>query len=181
MAYAQLLLGLSVAVLQVSAVRPTNAGVAMDRPLPENLRVLLEKLTPECQKDMKGLMTDLMSKCLEITRQIAGEPVHPANTPPELMLTNQRGFCEEELRSLFTGDGFPTDQWLPKLATSDKESILWAGFWDGDGAEPERTSKRALFDFANMIDKATVHLSTELGQIVYKHRDLQMCSKDPVA
>ena len=65
-------------------------------------------------------------------------------------------------------------QWLDALAYSEREAILWAGFWEGESSG--RATKEALFQFADLLDRQTVHPGTELGQLVEKHGGLDQCS-----
>ena len=109
---------------------------------------------------MEGLKKDLIIAC----QKDGGEYEH----------------CNQKMGEQLAGNasnGAP--DFFKKLATSDKETIFWQGMWDGAGSDG-RTTKQALFDFANLVDNSTVY-PTELGKMVEKHGDLQQCSKDPAA
>ena len=107
-------------------------------------------LPSECRAELRGLTEDLFHKAKHA----------------------------EEVRRIFAQKRFGLtlgieDTWITHLCTSDKESMLWAGFWEG-GTEG-RTTTKALFDFASMVDTQTVHPSTELGNMVANHNDLDSC------
>ena len=119
----------------------------------------IQHLSFPCRRQLEGLKNDLMQVCQAI---------------PRLVYIGQD--CNEKVGMVFAGKDPPRFLW--NLAASEKEAMLWAGMWDGAGSEEGRTTKQALFDFANLVDASTVHPSTELGKMVEKHGDLQDCSYD---
>ncbi|CAE7323623.1 unnamed protein product [Symbiodinium sp. CCMP2456] len=134
----------------------------------------LELLTPGCAKQVLGLYEDICRRCRQKNkaagirqgeRQLRSSAWYPftwggnlgASEKPEFQI----GLQMER-------------QWLDALAYSEKQAILWAGFWEGESSG--RTTKEALFQFADLLDRQTVHPGTELGQLVEKHDGLDQCS-----
>ncbi|CAE7500233.1 unnamed protein product [Symbiodinium natans] len=135
----------------------------------EDLRTELmldSDLTPECQAELHGLITDLTQNCIEFVREKFGDGEESCGPKISEWLTGNLKTSEPKLTT-----------WTQSLAKSEKEGMLWAGFWDG--GEAERTSKEALFRFAKLINRITVHPSTTLGRLTAKNGDLQECNEDP--
>ena len=188
MVFLPLLLAFAGAVPEVNAARP-HAGPPFPSPYgpdeswrwrepyrpiePELLAPRMDQkiksLTPECQKQMRGLVKDITNTCWNMRGGRSGSPQQ---------WQSQLEYCKGTVFSVFEIRQHHQYDWWIRMTTSEKESVLWAGFWDGEGTEAERTSKQALFDFAKSMGKETVHPSTELGRLVDKHKDLEMCSKD---
>ena len=63
--------------------------------------------------------------------------------------------------------------WFVPLAATNNSALLWAGFWDGDPTN--RTTKSALFQFADETDHDTVHPDSIMGELIEKSRDLNAC------
>ncbi|CAE7354205.1 Rabgap1l [Symbiodinium natans] len=138
------------------AVRPKSAELDL-QPDHVLLAQQFQRLTPRCQEQLEGLQRDLMVAC---------------------QLRESRGHdCNKIVGNIFSGWARP--RFFETLAASDKEAMLWAGMWDGAGSEPGRTTKQALFDFADSVDADTVHPSSKLGKMVADHGDLEACNKDP--
>ena len=140
------------------AVRSENEQELLDAPS-GNLDVRLTHLAflsrkPECQTELLGLMEALVHK-------------HP-NEKDVFAIFHKR----DRRHSPTAPD------WLDALARpEDKEdSMLWAGFWDGQGSEENRTTKKALRSFAKQLEMQIVHPNTRLGRIVADQNDLQNCS-----
>ncbi|CAE7604007.1 ANK1 [Symbiodinium sp. CCMP2592] len=66
--------------------------------------------------------------------------------------------------------------WFVPLAATTNSALLWAGFWDGDPTN--RTTKSALFQFADETDHDTVHPDSILGRLIEESQDLNDCDKD---
>ena len=149
---------LSVAVL-VSADR--SLSLDADPSSNNKLDQQIKKLTGECRKEIQGLVTDLMSLCRK----------------------TQASDCESQIYDLFLADLALAQEgrWLARAARSEKDAMLWAGFWSGPGAEANRTTKEALFNFADLMNTSTVHPMTQLGQIVEDNGVLQSCGRDQAA
>ncbi|CAK9023786.1 unnamed protein product, partial [Durusdinium trenchii] len=70
------------------------------------------------------------------------------------------------------------EKWLVKLATAEKEAILWAGFWTDPNSQDghlHRASKETLFRFAHLTETETVHPSTKLGRMIEQFNELDQC------
>mmetsp|Transcript_60263 Transcript_60263/g.112597 ORF Transcript_60263/g.112597 Transcript_60263/m.112597 type:complete len:226 (+) Transcript_60263:245-922(+) len=85
--------------------------------------------------------------------------------------------CPYDVMTWFETGNTPR-RWFLKMAEPKKPAMLWAGFWDGPGAEPERTTKAALFHFRDLMNMTTVHPDTALGRLVADRDDLQACAGD---
>ena len=164
--------------MPVATLRPFARAVRTQSAAPQDVdrqmwwvEEQFKRLTPRCLEQLKGLKEDLMDACRQ----------------EDLEKT-----CNQEIGRMFNGlSAFfwwwsweyrkGAEAFFQNLALSEKEAMLWAGMWDGAGSEPGRTTKQALFHFANLVDASTVHPSTELGKMVVKHGDLEECNQDPAA
>ena len=144
-----------------------------------------EMVSRECQEQMKGLNANLMDKCLEYECCLPSKALSEIHCY-DTKMSAKRTCCRIQVLKLFvhtTPIPYQMEEtvqrWLMHVTTSETELVLWAGFWDGPGAEPNRTTKQALFDFAKMMPRQTLHLGTELGTIIQKNGDIEKCNRDP--
>ena len=151
-----LLLLVAVAARPLSAMRARGAEREVSPGYPPTEQQL-QRLTPRCREQLQGLKDDLVGFCLQQFPQGVA--------------------CNLMVGMVFAGESNTFA--VENLTSSDKDSMLWAGMWDG--GEPGRTSKKALLHFANLVDASTVHPSTKLGEMVEKHGDLQACNNDLAA
>ncbi|CAE7564212.1 unnamed protein product [Symbiodinium pilosum] len=131
-------------------VQPSHPGLA-------NLAYFARK--PECQRELWGLMEALVHE-------------HP---------NEKEVFAIFHLRDRRKSPTSPA--WLEALARPEhkkEDSMLWAGFWDGQGSEENRTTKEALRSFAKQLHMQIVHPNTRLGRIVADQNDLQNCSGEHI-
>ena len=166
----------------VGAVRPTQLEETQ-RPFEYTPAIVWERLsrvTPVlCRKQVEGLFEEL----LELWDKSITLPLHDwKNSIADFMgrkvlLNGINGAAM--LKTLATAARMK----LKVLAKAQENSMLWAGFWEGPGAVPNRTTKKALMDFADLMGMQTVHPGTALGRLVQNHGDLSECGgpsfKDP--
>ncbi|CAK9105748.1 Ankyrin-1 [Durusdinium trenchii] len=136
---------------------------ACEQERPYEHRRFFEPLPPKtCSESVKDLF--LHGQDLVDTSQVPDTLVRHAGVPPEtLPLAQSLWFLQD---------------WLVKLATAEKEAILWAGFWTDPEAEDghlHRASKETLQRFAHLTETETVHPSTKLGRIIAGHNELDQC------
>ena len=138
-------------------------GTTSQSPLSDQLQLM----NSDCRRAVQGLFADLVDRCLkDAVNEIRGK---------------ENLQCEEDVAMMFLTRGNFPNQWFLQLAESGKDGMLWAGFWNGPGAETARAALDALFNFADLLSASTVHPDTELGRLVNKCGELEACSSDPAA
>ena len=186
----------------VSSMKTLNIST-IEGESPSELRTALEELGSEDACEMKGFLKDLINECESIGPSYEDWPFK--KLPKKTCIESAKDIFlhgEELLKALavpyqkvsdnYFGELKPPiplnelkmiqslwflRNWFVSLASAKSSALLWAGVWDGDASN--RTTKRKLFEFAEDVDHQTVHPDTKLGQLIFKHRDLSNCYKDP--
>ena len=166
------LLALLAILSLVSSVRPTRS----EETLIEYTRHFvwqLQGIAPaSCQKQVEGLFESLLNLRTDMPPSKAREEWEDGIAD---FMWNPRSKPSKLPRVVRMK--------LTQLAMAEKDAMLWAGFWEGHGAEPNRTTKQALLHFADLMGMQTVHPGTAMGRLVQKQDDLSECGgpsfKDP--
>ena len=140
------LLALLAILSLVSSVRPARS----EETLFEYTRHFvwqLQGIAPDsCQKQVEGLFESLLNLRTDIPSSKAREEWEDRIAD---FMWNPRSKLSKLPRVVRLK--------LTHLAKAGKDAMLWAGFWEGHGAEPNRTTKQALLHFADLMGMQTVH------------------------
>ncbi|CAE7330124.1 ANK1 [Symbiodinium sp. CCMP2592] len=144
---------------------------------------LLEKLTDECQRSQKGEHwifgfyepRPAAKTCEESVRDIfvQGQRLVQTMDIPRSKLASLDlpASTVRDMQALMY-----LQSWFVPLAATKNFALLWAGFWDEDPTN--RTTKSALFQFADETDHDTVHPDSIMGRLIEESQDLNACYLD---